>query len=197
MRRRIFASLTATAAVTASLLISSAAPAAAQTATTDSSATARGGSGGVTPNEKLPVDIQVNATTNKIVTTLRGVGVQVYTCGADGKFPASPREPVATLEDARGRAVGIHGKGPFWAGFDGSKVVGTAIKAVPSPAGPANVTWVKLSGASELNAPGLFGNVSFVQRIDSKGGAAPTAGCTPGSTKAVDYSTNYVFWSPK
>jgi len=198
MKRRHFAGLVTTAALAGSLLLTgvnsaAAAPDSSATATAD----ARGGIGGATPNAKLPLLIQVDDKANNIVATLRGVGVQVYTCGADGKFPAAPREPVATLQNPRGSTVGIHGRGPFWAAFDGSKVVGTSVASVASPAGPSNVTWVKLSGASEPGAPGLFGKVTFIQRIDTRGGSAPSTPCTPGSTRAVDYSTNYVFWAAK
>jgi hypothetical protein len=193
MKRRIFASLTATAAVAASILISSAAPAVAQTATADSSATAR--SAGVTPNSQLPAAIKVDENAFMIVATLKGVGKQVYTCGKTESGKYGLREPVAVLFDLRGNA-GIHGEGPFWASFDGSKVVGSAPVSVPSPAGPSNISWLKVVGTPVLNAPGVFGKVAFIQRVDTKGGVAP-ASCTAPSTVSVDYSTNYVFWAPK
>lgn len=46
------------------------------------------------------------------------------------------------------------------------------------------------------DAPGVFGNVAFIQRLDTRGGVAP-ASCTAPSTVSVDYSANYVFWAPK
>ena len=148
----------------------------------------------MTPNGKLPESIRVNETQFKIVATQRGVGKQVYTCGTDGKYAL--REPVATLSTLRGAPAGIHGKGPFWAHFDGSRVDGSAPISAPSPAGPSNIAWLKVVGTPVPNAPGAFGNVAFIQRTDTMGGAAP-ATCTAPSTVAVDYSTIYVFWAPK
>ncbi len=41
---------------------------------------------------------------------------------------------------------------------------------------------------------GVFSNVNFIQRIDTRGGASATM---RRSTVAVDYTANYVFWAPK
>jgi hypothetical protein len=57
------------------------------------------------------------------VATLRGVGKQVYECKADGLKRTLRLGPVAVLTTPRGATVGIHGRGPFWAHFDGSKVI--------------------------------------------------------------------------
>ena len=136
--------------------------------------------------------------TSEVVATQRGVGSQVYTCGADGKFPTTPREPVATLQNPRGGTVGIHGKGPFWASFDGSRVDRTVGETVGLTSGGAgNVDWLRVPVTPVPDAPGVFGKVQFVQRVDTKGGVAPATSCTPKSTVSVPYSTNYVFWAPK
>jgi len=202
MRRRIFASLTAAAAVAASLLISSAAPAAAQTATADSS-TGVGGAG-VTPNSGVPEAIRVDEKAFKIVATLKGIGKQVYDCTSGGTFAL--REPIAVLVNLRSGDAGIHGAttgptAPFWAHFDGSRVVGNTtpgtpgFAAVDAPVPTRDVRWVKLPGTG-VGANGVFSKVAFVQRIDTRGGVAPTS-CVAPATASVDYSTNYVFWAPK
>jgi hypothetical protein len=157
-------------------------------------AASRGGGGGVTPNGKLPAEIQVDEKTHKIAATLRGVGKQVYDC-TNGAYVF--REPIATLEELRGKkTVGIHGAGPFWASFDGSKVIGTAPVAVDPPKGaPPGVKWLKLSVSSTAGQGGVFSKVAFIQRIDTRDGLAPAKCGAP--TIAVDYTTNYVFWVPK
>jgi len=137
----------------------------------------------------------VDETKHRIVATQRGVGSQVYKC-ENGTYTL--REPVATLQNLRGGPiVGIHGQGPFWASFDGSRVNGSAPVSAPSPAGPSNIAWLKVTG-TQVNppAPGVFADVAFIQRVDTKGGAAPST-CTGTSTLSVGYSTNYVFWAPK
>lgn len=80
--------------------------------------------------------IQVDETKFKVVETLRGVGKQVYDC-VGGTY--SFREPMAGLFTTRGLPAGIHGAGPFWADFDGSKVVGMSPVSVASPDGAANI----------------------------------------------------------
>ena len=197
MRRRLLASLAATAAVAASLLIGSAgsagaATAAAPEAAVDSASAASRG-GGVTPNADLPPDIQVDDPNLKIVATLRGVGKQVYDC-KNGLYVG--REPVATLSTLRGTPVGIHGVGPFWASFDGSRVKAAKVAEAAAPGRGSNIAWLKLQANENAGQGGVFSSVQFVQRIDTKGGVPPTS-CTGAKTLAVDYSTNYVFWAPK
>jgi Protein of unknown function (DUF3455) len=192
MKRRLFTSLAAAAAVTASILISSGAAAAAPDAATATTASPQ--DTGVTPNAKLPTAIQVDETQFEIVASLRGVGKQVYDCvGTAWTF----REPVAGLLTSRGVPTGIHGKGPFWASFDGSHVDGSAPVSAPSPDATKNVPWLKLVGTPTPNTTGAFSNVAFIQRIDTKGGVAPTGTCTAPATRAVDYTANYVFWAHK
>ena len=211
MGRRVLVKIAAAVAVAASLALgtvstaSAAGPAAAAAPPPAASADAnRGGGGGggrVTPNSQLPSGpngIQVDETKFKTVATLRGKGTQVYHC-VDNKYVL--REPVATLEDLRsGKIVGIHGFGPFWANFDGSRVNG-AIKARVKPDGtPPGVDWLLLTATNPIippNPSGIFGQVALIQRIDTRGGLTPTQSCTTPSTIAVDYSTNYVFWAPK
>jgi Protein of unknown function (DUF3455) len=191
MRRRLFMGLAAAAALAGSLLItgvgSAATPDSAPDSATTTSADARGG--GATPNAGLK-DVRVDDKQFKIVATMRGVGAQVYTCGTDGKYAL--REPVATLS-GRGGAAGIHGKGPFWASFDGSRVDGTPFKSQPSPDPRKNIPWLLVTGTPVKDAPGVFGNVAFIQRLDTRGGVAPATCSTP--TLSVDYSANYVFWA--
>jgi hypothetical protein len=199
VRRRIFSTLAAAVAVAASISISAAGSAAAQPDTSAvSAADSRGGGGGATPITDPASPIFVDGTKFKIVATLRGSGSQVYTCGTDGKYAL--REPVATLQNLRGGStVGIHGKGPFWASFDGSRVDRTVsdppVAVGTAPGGMGNIDWLRVPVTPVKDAPGVFGNVQFVQRVDTRGGVAPATCTTP--TLSVNYTTNYVFWAPK
>jgi hypothetical protein len=188
MRRRLFTSLAAATAVAASLLISGIAPASADPAT--AATTADGQSSGATLNTGVADGIRVKDTTLKIVAALRGVGKQVYECNSTGGYTL--REPVAVLYGPRGVPAAIHGLGPFWANLDGSKVVGTSPVSAPSPGGPSNIPWLLVTAASNAG-PGVFSNVKFIQRLDTRGGVAPTTRCT--GPVAVDYSADYVFWA--
>jgi hypothetical protein len=196
--RRVLATIAAATALAASLMVTGvgAAGATELAPSAQSGATAdRNGGGGPTPNAQLPDAIQVKDPNLRVVSVMRGTGKQVYDCQADGTYKG--REPVATLTSLRGAPTGIHGFGPFWASFDGSRVVGDGTKAASVPqTGTNNVAWLKIPAASNAGQGGVFSKVSFIQRTDTRGGQPP-AKCTVPSTVAVDYSTNYVFWAPK
>jgi Protein of unknown function (DUF3455) len=193
--RRVLATIAAATALAASLMVTGvgAAGATELAPSAQSAATADRNGGGPTPNSKLLPPIQVDETQFKVVSTMRGTGKQVYDCKG-GTYAL--REPVATLASLRGAPTGIHGAGPFWASFDGSKVIGDSTKAASVPqTGTNNVAWLKVSTASNAGLGGVFSTVAFIQRTDTPGGAAPPK-CGP-PTVAVDYSTYYVFWVPK
>lgn len=195
MKRGFFTSLATAAAVTASIVLVSGAAAAAPDATAATTASAQ--SAGVTPNAQLPADnIKVDETQFKIVASLLGVGKQVYDCNTAGTYAPRP-EPIAALFTSRGIPAGIHGKGPFWANSDGSHVDGSAPVSAPSPDPTKNIPWLKLVGTPTPNTTGVFSNVAFIQRIDTRGGVAPTDTCTSPDAKAVGYTANYVFWAHK
>ena len=192
MKRRFLSGVTAAAALAACLMISTQ-PAAADPLTADAATAQRAG---VTPNSALiGKPIHVEESTNIIVATLRGVGKQIYDCNAGTyKF----REPAAVLFNLRAGQAGIHGKGPFWTLFDGSKVtIRPTVPAVPDTTNSgttSNVPWLLVTVDHE-GIGGALSNVTLVQRIDTKGGLPPAACTTP--TVSVDYSANYVFWAPK
>jgi hypothetical protein len=199
MKRQLFTILAAAAAVTASVLVSSGAAAAVPDPT---AASAQGGGG--TPSNPEGKPIYVDPTQFKIVASLRGVGKQVYDCSKTTN-PAGAytlREPVAGLFTSRGIPAAIHGKGPFWASFDGSRVdVSPVTLPVPFQPDPTNknIPWLKVTVVPVPQTTGVFSNVTLVQRVDTRGGVAPTptSPCTIPSTVAVDYTANYVFWAPK
>jgi Protein of unknown function (DUF3455) len=150
--------------------------------------------GGPTPNAKLPAAIQVDETKFKVVETLRGVGKQVYDC-TNGAYVF--REPMAGLFTTRGLPAGIHGKGPFWDDFDGSRVEGATKASVDAPTDPAkNVKWLLVGATANFGEGGVLKNVQFIQRTDTRGGQPP-ATCSGSAALAVDYTTFYVFWAPR
>src|SRR5215469_13273263 len=102
-------------------------------------------------------------------------GVQIYTCDAkEGGFDWSFTAPEANLFDRQGRQVGTHFAGPTWKLSDGA-VVGEVAARADAPASGA-IPWLLLKAKSHEGS-GVLSTVAFVRRIDTKGGAAPTAGC--------------------
>jgi hypothetical protein len=106
-------------------------------------------------------------------------------------------EPVATLyQDAEyHEKVGVHYAGPTWLGNSGGKVVATKIKQC-TPDSTA-IPWLLLQATSN-EGPGVFGAVTFIQRINTKGGLTPTApGSAIGTLADVPYTAEYYFYRPR
>src|SRR5215471_504622 len=102
-------------------------------------------------------------------------GVQVYTCEAkDQGFAWVFKAPEANLFDKQNRHVGTHFAGPTWKMSDGA-VVGEGVSRADAPTSGA-IPWLLLKAKSHEGS-GILSTVAFIRRIDTKGGAAPAAGC--------------------
>jgi hypothetical protein len=132
---------------------------------------------------------------------LLGQGVQVYLCQPKRDDPSAFewafRGPEADLLNGNGEVVGRHFAGPTWEGNDRSRVVGEVRASVDSPDATA-IPWLLLQ-ARENHGGGLFSTVTYVQRLQTTGGRAPTGGC--GATEAgrelrVAYTAIYAFYYP-
>jgi hypothetical protein len=121
-----------------------------------------------------------------------GKGVQVYRwTGVKWDFV----EPIADLfADANGNGlVGTHFAGPTWLTRSGSQVVGTPAtdgRCVPD----ANaVAWLKLNATA--SGAGVFEGATFIQRLNTVGGLAPsTPGAVVGDEVSVPYTADYIFY---
>ncbi len=123
-------------------------------------------------------------------------GTQNYACdAATGAWTF--KQPTAVLTSDSGDALGIHGRGPFWAAYDGSRVVGTTAASSPSLDPTQDVPLLLLRGTPG-DTDGQMAHVSFIQRLDTHGGAAPSGTCDPAeqATLAVPYVAVYYFYGP-
>jgi hypothetical protein len=128
---------------------------------------------------------------NKVAFHVYAVGVQVYRWnGTSWSFVG----PVATLSadtNYHGE-VGIHYSGPTWESNSGSKVVASRLEGC-SP-DPTAIPWLLLQTVS-TTGPGIFSSVTYVQRVNTTGGLAPTApGASIGAIVEVPYTTEYYFY---
>ena len=128
---------------------------------------------------------------NKVSSVLYAEGVQIYRWdGASWTFVV----PEAVLfADAGGNGeVGTHYGGPTWESASGSKVVGRVVdRCTPDPSA---IAWLLLE-AVYTEGPGMFDRVTFIQRVNTVGGLAPTdPGAFPGEVKRVPYTAEYVFY---
>jgi len=130
----------------------------------------------------------------KLVLHALASGDQIYTCDGS-KWTLSG--PDAKLSDEAGREAGSHFAGPTWLWSDGSQVTGKPVgNATPDP---ESIPWLLLTATNHLG-DGVMKNVSSIQRLRTKGGKAPTSGCTAShkDEKArVHYTADYYFYAPK
>jgi hypothetical protein len=134
-----------------------------------------------------------------VILTVTGKGVQIYECqlvanATQWVFQA----PDASLYDASGSKVGVHGAGPSWRYFDGSSVKGEVVAKGASPE-PTSIPWLLLKAASD-DSSGIMAKVEFIRRSDTHGGNAPTTGCDAKHISAVSripYTATYTFYAAK
>jgi len=138
---------------------------------------------------------------NKLALELHATGVQIYTCSPKKddatKFEWAFKAPEAQMMDSQGKAAGKHYGGPTWEAADGSKVIGKLEQKADAP-GASDIPWFLLSAKSHEGA-GRFEKVSFIQRVDTKGGKAPASGADAahvGQEQRVSYKATYLFYVP-
>jgi hypothetical protein len=123
-------------------------------------------------------------------------GVQIYSCSAAAGGPAwAFRAPEARLVDRRGRFAGTHRAGPTWEALDGSSVLGAKVEAATPD--PAAIPWLLLRAASHHAGSGRMADVTFVQRLQTSGGVAPSGGCSAATVDVVarvPYRAIYCFY---
>ena len=130
---------------------------------------------------------------------LHATGVQTYTCQANGTWLFTDPEAALFKTNGKAKAVGTHflnfatGR-PVWRYEDGSAV--EAARKASASAGAANIPWLVLQTAViTTGADGArLTRTTWVQRLNTAGGVAPAAPCTPGARQAVPYAADYVFW---
>jgi hypothetical protein len=128
---------------------------------------------------------------NRLAFHTYAVGVQVYRWnGISWVFV----EPVATLfADANYHGkIGIHYIGPTWESNSGSKVVASRIDGCTPDA--TAIPWLLLQ-ATSTEGPGIFNSITYIQRVNTTGGLAPTApGLSVGAVAQVPYTAEYYFY---
>ncbi|MEU4557842.1 DUF3455 domain-containing protein [Actinoplanes sp. NPDC023936] len=132
-------------------------------------------------------------------SVLKARGVQIYGCTA-GAWTLI--EPAASLTGMRLRpqkkVTALHYRGPTWqSDQDGSLVEGDGASAVRAPsAHPDSIPQLRITAKATRGA-GVFGEVTYIQRLDTVGGIAPAGSCSGSATTAVPYRAVYRFFVAK
>ncbi|MEV0899830.1 DUF3455 domain-containing protein [Actinoplanes sp. NPDC049802] len=136
---------------------------------------------------------------NVLHSVLKARGVQIYECRS-GTWTLL--EPAASLTGVTMHPVkkvtALHFRGPSWlSDQDGSLVEGDGPNAERAPSEHPN-SIPQLLIESKLNrGDGVFGKVTYIQRLDTVGGLAPAGSCTGSGTTAAPYRAVYRFFVAK
>ena len=148
----------------------------------------------------LPAAVQVPAG-NAVAAETVGVGKITYECRAkkdNAGFEWVFVGPDAKLNDRAGNQVGrYYGPPATWEASDGSKFTGAQVAI--SPASPGNIP-LQLVKANPATGSGAYVGVTFVQRVATKGGVAPSSACDAagvGKKEIVNYQADYILYKAK
>jgi hypothetical protein len=129
-----------------------------------------------------------------LIADMLGVGVQVYQCTAGAWVFVEPAANlVGWVKRPDNVATAVHFRGPSWQSTnDGSLVEARVIASVPVAGSIPQL----LLQSTRNRGDGAFGNVSFLQRLNTRGGLAPAGSCADGQTVGVPYRATYRFFVP-
>ena len=128
---------------------------------------------------------------NKVAFHVYALGVQIYRWNGTTWVFVAPLAMLFADANYSGK-VGIHYAGPTWESNSGSKVVATRLE--PCSPEPTAIPWLKLQTVS-TEGPGIFSSVTYIQRVNTTGGLAPTApGSSIDAVVEVPYTAEYYFY---
>jgi len=143
----------------------------------------------------------VPPATESLKSKVSAVGVQIYICNAkvNGSYAWTLLAPQANLFNDEGKLVGTHFIGPTWQSNDGSSVAGAKVAGATVDA--SAIPWLLVKGVSHAAEEGRFSDISYVQRLSTVGGLAPTDVCDAthnlGTVVQSPYSADYFFYETK
>lgn len=147
--------------------------------------------------DALPEAVKVPAGHVVALETV-GVGEITYECRAKAGTMAYEWVfvgPQADLKNRTGAKIGTYyGPPATWAADDGSKVTGAQLAVAPAAAGSIPLQLVK---ANPAMGSGAMSGTSYIQRVATQGGVAPSSACdagTLGRKEIVKYQADYIFW---
>ena len=128
-----------------------------------------------------------------------GAGEITYECrakaGMADQFEWVFVGPDAALSDRKGQRIGkYYGPPATWEASDGSKITGTQVAVAPAAAGSIPLQLVK---ANPAMGAGAMQGVTYIQRVATQGGVAPSTACVAssmGQKQIVKYQADYIFW---
>ena len=132
---------------------------------------------------------------NKLALHVYARGVQIYRWNGGTWDFVAPNASLFAEENYFGE-IGSHYVGPTWESKSGSKVVGRRVTGTGCTPDTSAIPWLLLERVSNSGA-GIFSKVTFIQRVNTTGGTAPTTPASfVGEVKEVPYTAEYYFYRP-
>ena len=147
------------------------------------------------PSPSVPdTKIAVPAGNEAFLVGHVSTGVQIYKCDGKAWTFVAPR---ADLVDDKGQLIIKHFAGPTWQATDGSSVIAGRVDGVTVD--PNAIPWLLLKATKTTAGRGgnLLAPTTFIQRINTVGGLAPTEACNAaksGTVREVSYGADYFFY---
>ena len=144
---------------------------------------------------------------NVVMMNTLALGLITYECmekkDAPGAYAWTFKTPHAYLFDSNNTQVGRYygsPKGATWESNDGSKVVGKQLAVTPNTATVGSIP-LQLVEQNGYEGNGAMNKVTYIQRLATAGGVAPTNKvCNAekvGKKEIVTYQAEYVLWMAK
>ena len=146
--------------------------------------------------DQLPQAVMVPAG-HSVALETRATGVLNYECKptATGPYGWVLVSPAANLLDRTGKEVVTYSGPPAtFKHMDGSSVVGSQIAVAPN--GEYTLP-LQLSRAEPSMGSGALQGISYIQRVNTKGGIEKTKPCAAlntGEKLTLPYQADYIFW---
>ena len=148
----------------------------------------------------LPAEVRVPAG-NKPSLALKAVGTMIWKCDYKGPFTDQKYEwqldqPDLKLLDNQGKQVGrLFGSPAQFDHWAASNITVTPV--AEAPAGSDNLPLALVKANPATGSPGPLTGTTYVQRVATKGGIAPTADCNwmnVRQTRQAPFEAEYVFY---
>jgi Protein of unknown function (DUF3455) len=128
---------------------------------------------------------------NRLFFHVYAEGVQIYRWDGTSWIFSAPEAVLSANLGGTG-VVGLHYAGPTWESVSGSRVLGAVEERCT--VGASDIPWLRLKAVAS-EGPGIFHDVTFILRLYTSGGIAPTTpGTTVGELARVPYSAEYYFY---
>lgn len=132
---------------------------------------------------------------NKLAFRAYAKGVQIYkwTVVTQTWDLVAPQAGLFAEEGYHGE-IGTHYVGPTWESKSGSKVEARRVLGTGCTPDPTAIAWLLLKQI-RIEGSGIFGKVTFIQRVNTVGGLVPsTPGTFDGEIRESAYTAEYYFY---